>query len=547
MPIPRYYRLSVSTGTNCPHDRDAREGASRDVDKSRAELLLEVEELKLKLAHFDAAKLQQEGLLQQPAGSALSSNKRSRGAATLPRAARICPSCAFEFPDEVDSGEAVGAVKVCCAWWCGSCWSAEMCRVMPQNLAPVGTKFDSKNAYKCEECGNLIASFEAHTLHSGPSPSRRIIQLPDRRLFMFGKKIRNWLHNCVENKEAQASLAVQVWTFQDNEPLVYQSIFDNSVNPLRYFNDTRASQAFHVIMAFIGVRVFGFGNHHELAANSVGNSCRSLREYRRRSCTSASEDGGPVSGLGCLLSSLVFGTRNPVTQSSNPYHQRAANAVQCAADVLTKAVVTQWVGLTQTLLVWVVRLKDGGHRERVLKALCLSSASNRIESSWKRQFTIETEADLRGHPPAGWSFWFGGDNIGWKLPMALDHGGGYQAWYVALLHYISRDELRNLAGSTKNLLRPEFHKRPEIPATSAFFNCSQQDADYMMRRRIYTHEQAILLTANMLRQGGIKRASKNPNPILLPARWPVPYRFLALLYRRPLEYIYSVSSNFFSP
>jgi hypothetical protein len=33
--------------------------------------------------------------------------------------------------------------------------------------------------------------------------------------------------------------------------------------------------AFHVIMAFVGERVFGFGNHNELAASSVGNSCRS--------------------------------------------------------------------------------------------------------------------------------------------------------------------------------------------------------------------------------------------------------------------------------
>jgi hypothetical protein len=116
-----------------------------------------------------------------------------------------------------------------------------MCNVTPRNLAPVGTKFDSKNVYKCEDCDNLIASFEEHTLHSGPSPSRRSIQLPDRRMFMFGKKIRNWLHNCLENKEAQESLAVQVWTFQGNEPLVYQVIFDNSVTSLHYFNDTRVS------------------------------------------------------------------------------------------------------------------------------------------------------------------------------------------------------------------------------------------------------------------------------------------------------------------
>jgi hypothetical protein len=26
MPIPRYYRLSVSTGTNCPHDSDSGRG-----------------------------------------------------------------------------------------------------------------------------------------------------------------------------------------------------------------------------------------------------------------------------------------------------------------------------------------------------------------------------------------------------------------------------------------------------------------------------------------------------------------------------------------
>jgi hypothetical protein len=276
---------------------DAREGAPCAADKSHADLLLEVEELNLKLAHFDAAKLVHEEPLQQPAGSALSSKKRSRGAATPARGGRICPACAFEFPNEADSGEAVGAAKVCCAWWCGSCWSAEMCRVTPRNLAPAGTTFDSNNAYKCEGCGNLITSFEAHTLHSGASASRRIVQLPDRRLFMLGKKIRNWLHNCLENKDAQAALAVQVFTFEDNKPLVYQAIFDNSVTPLRYFKDTRASQAFHVIMAFIGVRVFGFGNHNDLAASSVGDSCRSLREFRRRAGTSASEDGGPASSL----------------------------------------------------------------------------------------------------------------------------------------------------------------------------------------------------------------------------------------------------------
>ena len=90
--------------------------------RSVSELLPELEGLKLKIAESENEVkmlkqcVQKPELLHQPTGSALSSNKSSRGAATLPRATRICPASAFEVPDEVDSGEAVGTVKVCCAW-----------------------------------------------------------------------------------------------------------------------------------------------------------------------------------------------------------------------------------------------------------------------------------------------------------------------------------------------------------------------------------------------------------------------------------------------
>ncbi len=91
------------------------------------------------------------------------------------------------------------------------------------------------------------------------------IQLPDRRLFMFGKKIRNWLHNCLEKKRCRRRLP---WLFTLLWHLLASVYLDSAIT-------TSLQQVLSVIRV----------DH---------------------ACTSVSQDGGLASGLACLLSSKQF-------------------------------------------------------------------------------------------------------------------------------------------------------------------------------------------------------------------------------------------------
>jgi hypothetical protein len=340
-----------------------------------------------------------------------------------------------------------------------------------------------------------------------------------------GRKIIRWLGKPLD--ERRGDMAVQVWyqpaAANTPDPATFQSVIASNVPMKSFMSDLHSSRALQVLLTHLHGCIFRSAREQ----TCPGHECRTLAEFESvalRACT-------PLKRILRLLGTGRQDRPSAELLRRNVMARKEESALQVCVDIMYKMNCNDYVGATQTLVGWVARLNNQWHRQRTLCALSIASTGGRIDREMDLRLAREYAQRPRERLESGTLPWDAGDNFGFRNKAGGDAdggGSGYDAWYLPILHFCTRDELRGLAGPTKNLLKPYFHERrvpSSLPAdVRETFGLSEQDSDYMRRRRLLTHEWAIDIATTLSTLGGVQVSFKTiAGKLRIPANWSTPY------------------------